>query len=142
MLNRNSTFIHFWRFFPTTWLIEPPRLFDFGHFFLPTHYQNSTLIRDFRGVRKQPSMHGRKSTPKFLGTAKAFFCLSRGPKFSNFFVLDLHWVSVVRVLFDLFSDVGFSKDRGRNCHKAITFVFFWESSGVAWGHFRENGKVL
>ena len=48
MLNRNSTFIHFWRFFPTTWLIEPPRLFDFGHFFLPTHYQNSTLIRDFR----------------------------------------------------------------------------------------------
>ena len=52
MLNRNSTFIHFWRFFPTTWLIEPPRLFDFGHFFLPTHYQNSTLIRDFRVQRK------------------------------------------------------------------------------------------
>ena len=95
-----------------------------------------------RLVRKSTSMHGRKSTPKFLGTAKAFFCLPRGPKFSNFFDLDLHWVSVVRVLFDLFSDVGFSKDRGRNCHKAITFVFFWESSGVAWGHFRENGKVL
>ena len=48
MLNRNSTFINFWRFFPSTWLIEPLRLFDFGHFFLPTHYLNSTLIRDFR----------------------------------------------------------------------------------------------
>ena len=32
MLNRNSTVIHFWRFFPTTWLIEPPRLFDFDIF--------------------------------------------------------------------------------------------------------------
>jgi hypothetical protein len=50
MLNRSSTFIHFWRFFPTTWLIEPPRLFDIGHFFLPTHYLNSTLIRDFRVI--------------------------------------------------------------------------------------------
>ena len=38
MLNRNSTFIQFWKFFPTTRLIGPPRLFDFGHFFLPTHY--------------------------------------------------------------------------------------------------------
>ena len=52
MVNRDSTFIHFWKFFPTTPLIEPPRLFDFGHFFLPTRYQNSMLIRDFRVMEK------------------------------------------------------------------------------------------
>ena len=38
MVNRNSTFIQFWKFVPTTWLIGPPRLFHFWHFFLPTHY--------------------------------------------------------------------------------------------------------
>ena len=50
MLNRNYTFFHFWRFLPTSWLIEALCLFDYGHFFLPTHYQNSMLIRNFRVV--------------------------------------------------------------------------------------------
>ena len=35
-------------------------------------------------------------TPKFLGTAEAFVCLPHWPKFSDFFDLCLHWVSVVR----------------------------------------------
>ena len=57
MVNRNSMFIQFWNFFPTTRLIGPPRLFDFGHFFLPsTRYWNSTLIRDFRVVHKSIGM--------------------------------------------------------------------------------------
>ena len=65
MLNKNSTFIHFWRFFPTTWLIEPPHLFDFGHFFLPTHYLNSMLIRDFR-VRNNSSRQKNKFVRSFF----------------------------------------------------------------------------
>ena len=38
MVNRNSMFIQFWKFFQATRLRKPPCLFDFGHFFLPTHY--------------------------------------------------------------------------------------------------------
>ena len=51
-----------------------------------------------RPVRKSPSLHGQKSTPtpKFLGTTEAFFCLPHQPKFSDFFNLCLHGVSVVR----------------------------------------------
>ena len=51
-------------------------------------------------VRKSPSLHGRKSTPspRFLGTAAAYLVCHIGPKFSDFFDLCLHWVSVVRVL--------------------------------------------
>ena len=47
-----------------------------------------------RTVRISPSLHGRKSTttPKFLGTANAYFV---GPNFSDFVGLCL-WVSVVR----------------------------------------------
>ena len=45
-----------------------------------------------RPVRKSPLLHGQKSTP----TPK--FCLPHRPKFSDFFDLSLHWVSVVRVL--------------------------------------------
>ena len=29
---KNSTFIQFWKFFPTTRFLRPPRLFDNGHF--------------------------------------------------------------------------------------------------------------
>ena len=32
-------------------------------------------------VRKSPSLHGRKSNPKFLGTAEAYFVSHIGPKF-------------------------------------------------------------
>ena len=34
MVNRNSTLIQFWKFFPTTGLIGPPRLIDFGIFLI------------------------------------------------------------------------------------------------------------
>ena len=80
MLNRNSTFIHFWRFLPTTWLIEPPHLFDFGHFFLPVHYQNSTLIRDFR-VHTLFLFLGDALSTLTIGTSKAVAkCVSKGTK--------------------------------------------------------------
>ena len=64
MVNRNFTFIQFWKLFPTPLLIGPPRLFHFGHFFLPTHYLNSTFIRDF-SVLKQVDINlpNRFSTP-------------------------------------------------------------------------------
>ena len=46
-----------------------------------------------RPVRKSPSLQGQKSTPNpnFLCMAKA-----HRPKFSDFFDLCLHWLSVVR----------------------------------------------
>jgi hypothetical protein len=37
MVNRNSTFIQFWKIFPTARLIGTPRLFDFGHIFSYLH---------------------------------------------------------------------------------------------------------
>ena len=62
---------------------------------------NQFMIHDIshglygRLVRKSPSLHGRKSTstPKFLG----IFYLPHRPKFSDFFDLRLHWVSVAVV---------------------------------------------
>ena len=42
------------------------------------------LITDYgRPVRKSPLLHGRKSTPtpKFLGTAEAYFVCHIGPNF-------------------------------------------------------------
>ena len=36
-----------------------------------------------RPVRKSPSLHGRKSTHKFLGTAEAYFVCHIGPSFPN-----------------------------------------------------------
>ena len=42
----------------------------------PTDYE--------RPVRKSPSLHGRKSTPKFLGTAKAYFVCHIGQNFQIF----------------------------------------------------------
>ena len=50
-----------------------------------------------RPVRKSASLHGWKSTPtpKFSGTAKAYFVCHIGPNFQIFFDLCLHWVSVV-----------------------------------------------
>ena len=51
-----------------------------------------------RRVRKSPSLHGRKSTPNpnFLVTSRSISFLPHRPKFSYFFDLYLHWVSVVR----------------------------------------------
>ena len=53
-------------------------------------------------VRKLSLLHGWKSTPstKFLGTAEAYFVCHIGnlphqPKFSDFFDLCLHWLSIV-----------------------------------------------
>ena len=53
-------------------------------------------------VRKSPSPHGRKSTPtpKFFGSAKAYFvCHMHRSKFSDFFDCCLHWKSIVRVMY-------------------------------------------
>ena len=54
-------------------------------------------------VRKLPSLRGRKSTttPKFLDAADA-----HQPKFSDFFEVCLHWVSVVYVLICQLGDVN------------------------------------
>ena len=51
-------------------------------------------------VRKSPKLHCRKSTttPKCLGTERSIFCLPYRPKFSDFFDLHLHWLSVVRAI--------------------------------------------
>ena len=53
-------------------------------------------------------------TPKFLGTAEAYFVCHIGPSFQNFFDLCLHWVSVVRVIL-------------RHCaaiHSSLQFSFY------------------
>ena len=72
--------------------------------YVSQNYRNpSVSITDYgHPVRKSSSLHGRKSTltPKFLGTAEAYFACHIGPHrptFSDFFDLCLHWVSVVRV---------------------------------------------
>jgi hypothetical protein len=44
----HNTKLLLFKFFPTTRLIGPPCIFDFGHFFLPTRYSNFMLIREFR----------------------------------------------------------------------------------------------
>ena len=51
-----------------------------------------------RPETKKPALHGRTftPTPKFLGTANAYFVCHIYPKFQIFFDLYLHWVSVVR----------------------------------------------
>ena len=59
-----------------------------------------------RPVKKSPSLHGRKSTPtpKFLGTAEAYFVRHIGQNFqiSLIYAFIHHWVSVVRaVMFTL-----------------------------------------
>ena len=60
------------------------------------------LTMDYgRLVRKSPSLHGQKSspTPKFLGTAEAYFVCYIGPNFQislNYAYIAMHWVSVVR----------------------------------------------
>ena len=59
----------------------------------------SAPITDYgRPVRKSPPLHTRKSTltPKFLGTAKAYFVCLIGPILQTFFDLCLHWVSLFR----------------------------------------------
>ena len=76
-----------------------------GLFSLWTNELHSRKIEDWptdyrRPVRKSTSLHCPKSTPtaKFLGTAEAYFCLPHQLKFSDFFDLCLHWVSIVRDL--------------------------------------------
>jgi threonine/homoserine/homoserine lactone efflux protein len=83
-------------------------------------------------VRKSPSLHGQKSTltPKFLVTAEAFFVCHIDPNFQISLIYAFIGLSVVLVLFDVFSDVGFSKHRRRNCHKAITLCFFGKQRRV------------
>ena len=49
-----------------------------------------------RPVRKLPSLH-----PQIFRYGRSIFCLPHRPKFSNFFDLFLHWVSVVRVMNDI-----------------------------------------
>ena len=50
-----------------------------------------------RPVRKSTSLHGRKSTPKFIGKAEAYFVFHIGPNFQISLIscLCLHWLSVV-----------------------------------------------
>ena len=52
----------------------------------------------WRPETKRPSLHSQKlnPNPKFLGTAKAYFCLPHRPNLSDFFDLCRHWLSVVR----------------------------------------------
>ena len=88
-----------------------------------------------RPVRKSPLLHGRKSTPtpKFLGTAEAYFVCHIGPNFQIFFDLCLHWVSVVRDLkFCFFQfDLGVLRpiisnhetNPGGNDPASLTFLF-------------------
>jgi len=40
-------------------------------------------------------MNGRKSTPKSLGTAEAYFICHIGPNFQILIDLCLHWLSIV-----------------------------------------------
>ena len=56
------------------------------------------LVTDYgRLVRKSPSLHGRKSNPKYIDRYnRGIFCLPHWPNISDFFDLCLHWVSVVR----------------------------------------------
>ena len=64
-----------------------------------------------RPVRKSPSLHSRKSTPTLKLYGHSIFCLPHWPKFSDFFDLCLHWVSVVRGLLHILAAV-FRQDCG------------------------------
>ena len=66
-------------------------------------------ITDYgRLVRISPSLHSQKfSQPQIFRYGQSIFCLPHRPKFSDFFDLFLHWVSVVRAqsVLELFAKI-------------------------------------
>ena len=73
---------------------------EYWNALLPVSITNMNNHEDYgRLVRKSPSLHCWKSTPtpKFLGTAKAYFVCHISPNFQIFLICTyLHWVSLVR----------------------------------------------
>ena len=72
---------------------EKGYIFSFQNFFNITYHELRMLPREEIAFTARPKI---RSHSQFFRYSRSIFCLPHQPKFSNFFDLCLHWVSVVR----------------------------------------------